>query len=59
MCNSKEIRAETRHCNFVAEHSVCTLETITNMVQLYGEPVCALQTMPLIKNTLSSGLLHT
>ena len=44
MCNSKEMRAETRHCNFVAGHSVYTLETITSMVLLYGEPVCALQT---------------
>ena len=37
------MRAETRHCNFVAAHSVCTLETITNMVLLNGEPVYALQ----------------
>ena len=36
--------AETRHCNFVAGHSVYTLETITSMVLLYGEPVCAPQT---------------
>ena len=42
MCNSKEMRAETRHCNFVAAHSVCTLETITNMTLLNGEPVYAL-----------------
>ena len=27
---------------FVAAHSVCTLETITNMVLLNGEPVYAL-----------------
>ena len=44
MCNSKEIRAEARHCNFVAGHPVYTLETITNMVLLNGEPVYALQT---------------
>ena len=44
MCNSKEMRAQTRHCSFVAGHSVYTLETITSMVLLYGEPVCALQT---------------
>ena len=37
------MRAETCHCNFVAGHSVYTLETITNMVLLYGEPVYALQ----------------
>ena len=36
------MRAETRHCNFVAGHSIYTLETITSMVLLYGEPVCAL-----------------
>ena len=43
MCNSKEMRAETRHCNFVAGHSVYTLETITNVLLLNGEPVYALQ----------------
>ena len=48
MCNSKEMRAETRHCNFVAGHSVYTPETITSMVLLYGEPVCALQMKILI-----------
>ena len=48
MCNSKEIRAETRHCNFVAGHSVYTIETITSMVLLYGELVCALQTKILL-----------
>ena len=37
------MRAETRHCNFVAGHSVYTLETIASMVLLYGEPVCALE----------------
>ena len=37
------MRAETRHCNFVAGHSVYTLETITSMVLLYSEPVCALK----------------
>ena len=37
------MRAETRHGNFVAGHSVYTLETITSMVLLYGEPVCALE----------------
>ena len=48
MCISKEMRAETRHCNFVAGHSVYALETIANMVQLNGEPVCALQTKILL-----------
>ena len=48
MCNSKEMCAETCHCNFVAGHSVYTLETITSMVLLYGEPVCALQTQILL-----------
>ena len=43
MCISKEMRAETRHGNFVAGHSVYTLETITSMVLLYGELVCALE----------------
>ena len=43
MCNSKEMRAETRHWNFVAGHSVYTLETITSMLLLCGEPVCALE----------------
>ena len=38
------MRAETRHGNFVAGHSVYTLETIASMVLFYGEPVCALQT---------------
>ena len=37
------MRAETFHCNFVAGHSVYTLETITSMVLLYGEPVSALK----------------
>ena len=37
------MHAETRHCNFVAGHSVYTLELITSMVLLYGEPVCALK----------------
>ena len=50
MCNSKEMRAQTRHCNFVAGHSVYTLETITSMVLLYGEPVCALQMKMLFFN---------
>ena len=36
------MRAETRHCNFVAGHSFYTLETITSMVLLYGEPVYVL-----------------
>ena len=35
------MRAETRHCNFVAGHSVYMLETITSMVLLHGEAVCA------------------
>ena len=34
--------AETHHCNLIAAHSVCTLDTITNMVLLNGEPVYAL-----------------
>ena len=38
------MRAETRHCNFVAGHSVYTLETITNTVLLNGKPFYALQT---------------
>ena len=42
MCNSKEMRAETRHYNSVAGHSIYMLETITSMVLLYGEPVYAL-----------------
>ena len=42
------MRAETRHCNFVAGHSVYTLETITNMVLLNGERVYALQTKILL-----------
>ena len=42
------MRAETRHCNFVAGHSVYTLETNTSMVLLSGEPVCALQTKILL-----------
>ena len=37
------MRAETRHCNFVAGHSFYTLETITSTVLFYGEPVCALK----------------
>ena len=43
MCISKEMCAETRHCNFVAEQSVYTLGPTTNMVLLYGGLVCALQ----------------
>ena len=35
------MRAETRHCNFVAGHSVYMLETITSMELLHGEAVCA------------------
>ena len=42
------MRAETRHCNFVVGHSVYTLETITNMVLLDGEPVYVLQTKILL-----------
>ena len=42
MCNSKEMGAETRHCNFVAGRSFYTLETITSMILLYDELVCAL-----------------
>ena len=34
--------AETRHCNLITAHSVCTLETITNMVLLNVESVYAL-----------------
>ena len=42
------MRAETRHCNFAVGHSVYTLETITNMVLLNGEPVYAMQTKILL-----------
>ena len=38
------MRAETRHCNFVAGHSICTLEKNTNLVLLNSEPVYSLQT---------------
>ena len=42
------MRAETCHCNFVAGRSVYTIETITNMVLLDGEPVYALQAKTLL-----------
>ena len=48
MCNTKEKRAETRHCNFAAGQAVYTLETISSMILLYGESVCALQTKILL-----------